>query len=129
MVGLDTAYFIGMMEGQENILDHWKSLKERSINPYVSVLTIGELLYFTMRVGKPYEGRRMVHGIENIAHVIDINKPIVERAADLKGGKGIPFIDSLVISSFLEHNCHEIHTKDRRHFTRIKNKNLKIIIW
>lgn len=129
MVGLDTGYFVGMIQGEQNIIKHWEDLKAHDAIPYVSVLTLGELLYLTIRVGKPEHGRRMVEGIVKTANIVNVNRQIVERAAALKGGRGIPYIDSLIIASFLENGCKEIHTKDRQHFGEVKNKGLKIIIW
>ena len=129
MVGLDTGYFVGMIQGEDDIIKHWKNLKAHGVMPYVSVLTLGELLYLTIRLGKPEHGRKMVEGIAKTANVLDVNRQIVERAAALKGGRGIPYIDSLIIASFLENGCKEIHTKDRHHFGEVKNKGLKIIIW
>ncbi|OPY60028.1 MAG: tRNA(fMet)-specific endonuclease VapC [Syntrophorhabdaceae bacterium PtaU1.Bin034] len=129
MVGLDTGYFVGIIQGEKNIIDHWKTLRENEIMPYVSVLTLGEILYLTIRVGKPDQGRKMIEGIEKTSVIIDVDKKIVERAASLKGGSGIPYVDSIVIASFLENGCKELHTKDRNHFQRIKRKGLNIVIW
>jgi predicted nucleic acid-binding protein len=129
MVGLDTGYFVGIIQGEKNIIKHWEGLKAREIIPFVSVLTLGEILYLTIRVGKPEQGRKMVEGIEKMSNVVDVNKQIVDRAAALKGGRGIPYVDSIIIASFLENGCKEIHTKDRNHFEEVKNKGLKIVIW
>ncbi len=129
MLGLDTGYFVGIIQGEKNIIKHWESLKTNEIIPYVSVLTLGEILYLTIRVGKPEQGRKMVEGIVKTSNVVDVNKQIVERAAALKSGRGIPYIDSIIIASFLENGCKEIHTKDRNRFGEVKNKGLKIVIW
>lgn len=129
MVGLDTGYFVGMIQGDEDIIKHWEDLKAGDVVPFVSVLTLGELLYLTIRVGKPEHGRKMVEGITKTSNIVDVNRQIVERAAALKGGRGIPYIDSVIIASLLENGCKEIHTKDRHHFGELKNKGLKIVIW
>jgi predicted nucleic acid-binding protein len=129
MVGLDTGYFVGLIQGEKNIISHWQSLKSGEIIPYVSVLTLGELLYLTIRAGKPEQGRKMIEGIEKTSMVVNVDRQIVERAATLKGGHGIPYVDSIIIASFLENGCKEIHTKDRKHFREIKAKGIKIIIW
>ena len=129
MVGLDTGYFVGIIQGEKNIIKHWESLRTREVIPFVSVLTLGEIFYLTIHVGKPEQGRKMVEGIEKMSNVVDVNRQIVERAAALKGGRGIPYVDSIIIASFLENGCKEIHTKDRIHFEALKSKGLKIIIW
>lgn len=129
MVGLDTGYFIGMIKGEKGIIAHWEVLKAGETIPRVSVLTLGEILYLTIRVGKPEQGRRMIEGIENTAMVLNVDRQIVERAATLKAGHGIPYIDSIIIASFLENNCKEIHTKDRNHFGEIRNKGTTVVVW
>jgi predicted nucleic acid-binding protein len=71
----------------------------------------------------------MVEGIEKTCTVLDVNKAVVEKAAALKGGHGTPYIDSIIIASFLENGCNEIHTKDRKHFGAVKDKSTKIVVW
>ncbi len=129
MVGLDTGYFMGMMTGDKGIIKHWEDLKGEEAAPCVSVLTLGEILYLTIRIGKPQYGKKMVEGIEKTCTVLDVNKTVVERAAALKGGHGTPYIDSIIIASFLENGCGEIHTKDRKHFGSVKDKRTKVVIW
>ena len=129
MVGLDTGYFMGMMLGDKGIIEHWEGLKEKETAPCVSVLTLGEILYLTIRIGKPQQGKKMVEGIEKTCTILDVDKQVVERAASLKGGHGTPYIDSIIIASFLENGCKEIHTKDRKHFGEVKSKETKIIVW
>ena len=41
MVGLDTGYFVGMIQGEQDIIKHWEGLKAHDVIPYVSVLTLG----------------------------------------------------------------------------------------
>lgn len=129
MVGLDTGYFLGLIQGEQNIVKHWEGLKAQEIAPYVSVLTFGELLYISIRAGAPEQGRKMVKGIEKVSNIVNVDEPIIEKAAGLKAGRGIPYIDAIIISSFLEKGCREIHTKDRGHFKEVKNKGLKVIFW
>ena len=57
MVGLDTGYFMGMMLGDKGIIEHWEGLKEKETAPCVSVLTLGEILYLTIRIGGKEDGR------------------------------------------------------------------------
>ncbi len=129
MVGLDTGYFLGLIQGESNIINHWETLKAEEAAPYVSVLTIGELLYISMRAGKPEQGRKMIEGIEKVSNIVNVDTQITERAAGLKAGLGIPYVDAIIISSFLENGCREIHTKDRGHFKEVKRKGLKIVFW
>jgi predicted nucleic acid-binding protein len=120
---------MGMMLGDKAIIKHWEDLKEKETVSCVSVLTLGEILYLTIRIGKPQQGKKMVEGIEKACTVLDVNKAVVERAAALQGGHGTPYIDSIIIASFLENGCREIHTKDRKHFGEVKSKGTMVVVW
>jgi len=45
MLGLDTGCFVGIIQGEKNIIKHWDGLKTHEIISCVSVLTLGEILY------------------------------------------------------------------------------------
>jgi len=70
-----------------------------------------------------------VDSIDKSARVIPVDRPIVEKAASLKAGRGIPYIDSIILSTFMLTGCREIHTTDRNHFTEIKNKDLSFVFY
>lgn len=127
MVGLDTGFFVGMIKGDEAIIELWKKYNAGDTSPVVSVLTLGELLYLSFRTGTPDMGRALVDNIDIAARVIPVDRKITEKAAALKAGRSIPNTDSLILATFLMSNCKTIHTTDRIHFSQIKNKGIKFV--
>ena len=78
----------------------WKSIREQEAFPIVSVLTIGEILYLAYRIGEPEEGHKMVKGIALAASVQAVDQNITEKAAGLKHGRGMPYVDALIFATF-----------------------------
>jgi predicted nucleic acid-binding protein len=129
MVGLDTGFFIGLMKSESNPIELWASLAESDTLPVVSMLTLGELLYIAFRIGQPGKGKKLVDSIDNSARVIPVDRPIVEKAASLKAGRGIPYIDSIILATFMLAGCKEIHTTDRSPFAEMKNKGISFVFY
>jgi predicted nucleic acid-binding protein len=129
MVGLDTGFFVGLMKNESNPIAFWASLVESDMLPVISVLTLGELLYIAFRIGLPDKGKDLVDSIDKSARVIPVDRPIVEKAASLKAGRGIPYIDSIILATFMLAGCREIHTTDRSHFAEIKNKGISFVFY
>jgi len=124
MVGLDTGFFIGLMRGDAKACDFWASLPEGDRLPVVSLLSLGELLYVSYRIGAPETGRELVDSIDRSARVMPVDRRVVEKAASLKAGRGIPYVDAMILATFLISGCSEIHTTDRGHFADVPNKGL-----
>ncbi len=129
MVGLDTGFFIGLMSGDSKPVEVWTSLADNDTLPVISMLTLGELLYISFRIGQPDKGKELVNSIDMSARVLPVDRPIVEKAASLKAGRGISYIDSIILSTFILSGCREIHTTDRSHFTEIKNKGISFVFY
>lgn len=129
MVGLDTGFFIALMKGEDEAIDCWDTLAHREVLSVVSVLTLGELLYIGYRTGKPKIGMKMVEHIKMVTRVIPVDFDIIEKAASLKAGRGIPYIDAIILATFLLSGCTQIHTTDRKHFSGIRNKGVKMIYY
>ena len=129
MVGIDTGFFIGLMKGDPKPTQFWASLVDSDTLPVISTLTLGELLYISFRIGQPDRGKELVDSIDNSARVLPVDPTIVEKAASLKAGRGIPYIDSIILSTFMLSGCREIHTTDRNHFAEIKNKGVSFVFY
>jgi predicted nucleic acid-binding protein len=129
MVGIDTGFFVGLMKGDTKPIEFWASLVDGDTLPVISMLTLGELLYISFRIGQPDKGKELVDSIDKSARVMPVDRPIVEKAASLKAGRGIPHIDSIILSTFMLTGCREIHTTDRNHFSEIKNKGLSFVFY
>ena len=129
MVGIDTGFFVGLMKGDSKSFEFWASLVDSDTLPVISMLTLGELLYISFRIGLPDKGKELVDSIDKSARVMPVDRPIVEKAASLKAGRGLPYIDSIILSTFMLTGCREIHTTDRNHFSEIKNKGLSFVFY
>jgi predicted nucleic acid-binding protein len=129
MVGIDTGFFIGLMKGDSKPIEFWASLVDSDTLPVISMLTIGELLYISFRIGQPDKGKELVDSIDKSARVMPVDRSVVEKAASLKAGRGIPFIDSIILATFLLAGCSEIHTTDRSHFAQIKKRGLSFVFY
>ena len=129
MVGIDTGFFVGLMKGDSKPIEFWASLVDSDTLPVISMLTLGELLYISFRIGQPDRGKELVDSIDKSARVMPVDRPIVEKAASLKAGRGIPYIDSIILSTFMLTGCREIHTTDRKHFAEIKNKGISFVFY
>jgi predicted nucleic acid-binding protein len=129
MVGIDTGFFVGLMKGDPKPVEFWTSLADSDTLPVISMLTLGELLYISFRIGQPGQGKELVDSIDKSARVMPVDRPIVERAASLKAGRGITYIDAIILSTFMLSGCREIHTTDRNHFTEIKNKDISFVFY
>ena len=127
MVGLDTGFFIAYMNREPEALSYWEALSASDVPPIVSILTIGELLYISYRLSKPDAGKKIVDSIYAATRVLPIDREIVEKAAALKASRGMPYVDSLILATFLIAGCKEIHTTDKKHFSEINIKDLKIV--
>lgn len=129
MVGIDTGFFVGLMKGDSKPVEFWTSLADSDTLPVISMLTLGELLYISFRIGQPDQGKELVDNIDKSARVLPVDRPIVEKAASLKAGRGIPYIDSIILATFMLSGCREIHTTDRNHFDEIKNKGISFVFY
>ena len=128
MVGLDTGYFMAMIKGHSKALTLWDKLQKSKI-PVVSVLTLDELAYLYYRMGEPEKGQRLVENIKILAIIKSVDENIAIRAASLKHELAIPFIDAIIMATFLEAGCKEIHTTDKKHFSKLTKKELKLIFY
>ena len=129
MVGIDTGFFVGLMKGDSKPVKFWASLVDSDTLPVISILTLGELLYISFRLGQPKKGKELVDSIDKSARVMSVDRRIVEKAASLKAGQGIPYIDSIILATFMLAGCNEIHTTDRSHFAPIKKKGLSFVFY
>ncbi len=127
MVGLDTGFFIAHINGEPAALSFWNELAQSDLPPVVSLLTIGELLYIGHRLNKPAVTRKVVESIHMATNVLSIDLDIVDKAATLKAGRGMPYIDALIFATFLKAGCTEIHTTDKKHFSGIHMKGVKLV--
>ncbi len=127
VIGLDTGFFVALMQKEKEAVRFWKDLSLSEIPPVVSILTIGELLYVSFRLNQPDLGKQLAENIFVAANVVPVEREVAEKAAGLKASIGIPYVDSLILATFVISRCKEIHTTDKNHFSRINIKGMRLV--
>jgi predicted nucleic acid-binding protein len=121
LTGIDTSFFYALAAGRPVAVDAWENRE----------LITSSLCFFEMR-------KRMLKGdlrswptvLEDIAkavEVLPVTAAAAMKAALIAYETGMPALDSLLISQFVEAGCEEILTLDH-HFTLFAKKGLKITL-
>jgi len=121
LTGIDTSFFYALAAGRPGAVEAWENRE----------LLTSTLCFFELR-------KRMLNGdlkawptvLEDIAKAVEVVP--VTAAAAVKAGPiahetGIPAMDAILISQFVEAGCEEILTLDH-HFTLFAKKGLKITL-
>jgi predicted nucleic acid-binding protein len=121
LTGIDTSFFYALAAGRPVAVDAWENRE----------LITSTLCFFEMK-------KRMLKGdlrawptvLEDIAKAVEV-VPVTAAAAVNAGPiaheTGMPAMDAILISQFVEAGCEEILTLDH-HFQLFSNKGLKITL-
>jgi len=124
MIGLDTGFFIELMNSRQEAVNLWKSALEDEVDLVVSALTLFEIERLGLK-GKLRDWEAVVHAIENVTIVATLERETMSLGARLSHGLGMPAIDSLILASLISHAVDEIWTTDS-HFEAYHSKNVAI---
>lgn len=124
MIGLDTGFFIELMNGRQEAVALWKSALEDEVELVVSALTVFEIERLGLK-GKLRDWELVVNAIENVTLVAYLARESLSLGARLSHGLGIPAIDSLILASLVSSDAYEIWTTDS-HFEAYHSKNVAI---
>jgi predicted nucleic acid-binding protein len=111
MIGLDTGFFIELMNGNEEAISSWKSCLDDEVDFAVSALSLFEIERLGLK-GKLKESDAILDAINGVTSVVWLDGEILSRAAGLSHGLGIPAMDSLILTSLITNGCTEIYTTD-----------------
>jgi predicted nucleic acid-binding protein len=111
MIGLDTGFFIELMDGNEEAISLWKSGLDDEVEFAVSALSLFEIERLGLK-GKLKESDAVLDAINGVTSVVWLDSEIFSRAAGLSHGLGIPAMDSLILTSLITNGCTEIYTTD-----------------
>ena len=121
LTGIDTSFFYALAAGRPGAVEAWENRE----------LLTSTLCFFELR-------KRMLNGdlkawptvLEDIAKAVEV-APVTAAAAVRAGliahATGMPAMDSILISQFVEAGCEEILTLDH-HFTLFAKAGLKITL-
>src|SRR4030042_5517180 len=127
MIGLDTGFFIRILENKKEAVRIWQEIVEGEESS-VSCLTIFELKRLSIKKAIDEETTGLlIDAIISICTVTWIDgKEILLIGANLSHGLGIPAVDLLILAGFLAINADTIYTTDS-HLERFREKEVKII--
>jgi predicted nucleic acid-binding protein len=128
MTGLDTGYFVELLRGNEVALDLWKDLIEGRVQACCSALSVFELQRLAL-MGKidSAASDALVQAAPSLMRVMWIdNLELMDHAARLSQGLGIPSMDSLILAGLLRAGCTQIYTTDSD-FQRFEAKGVEVI--
>jgi predicted nucleic acid-binding protein len=127
MIGLDTGFFIRLLENKEEAVRIWKRIVEGEQSS-VSCLTIFELKRLLLKKAIDEETTGLlIDAIFSICQVTWIDeKEILLMGANLSHGLGIPAVDALILAGFLALNTNTIYTTDS-HLELFHKKGIKIL--
>ena len=111
MIGLDTGFFVELMNGNEKAINLWKLGIDDEVEFVVSALSLFEVERLGQK-GKLKEADAIRDAINAVTFVVWLNQEILSQGAGLSHGLGIPAMDSLILASLLSQGCDEIYTTD-----------------
>ncbi len=114
MIGLDTGFFVKLLEGDIEAVSVWKLLLDDKEAAVVSCLTLFELEKLSLK-GKldRADVDLLFDGVNAVCLItwLDTIKNL-QLGAKLSHGIGIPAVDSLILSGFLISGVNTIYTTD-----------------
>jgi predicted nucleic acid-binding protein len=111
MIGLDTGFFVELMNGNEEAVSLWKSCLNDEVDLAVSSLTLFEIERLGLK-GKLKDTGAILDAIDSVTLVVWPDREVLSLAARISHGLGIPAMDSLILASLVSSNCAEICTTD-----------------
>lgn len=97
---IDTSTLIDFLE--QNSAPETKEIMSTA-NLVISVITFGEIYKFLLNRGKPSEWSNIKSKLNNYK-IIDVNKEISEKAAELSHRFGFSFADSIIYATALSND-------------------------
>jgi len=128
MTGLDTGFFIKLLEGHTEAVRVWKDLMKGG-ESVVSCLTLFELWRLANRGAVDREAiEKLAEGITGMCDVTWIDEPgILRRGSALSHGLGIPAMDALILSGLLSRGATAIYTTDA-HMRRYRGDGVSVVV-
>jgi predicted nucleic acid-binding protein len=124
MIGLDTGYFIELMNGNEEASALWKSCLTGDGDLVVSCMTIFEIERLGLQ-GTLQDWESVLDAINAVTMVVWLDRQVLSRAALLSRGLGIPAIDSLILAGLISNDCDTVYTTDA-HLQKYQSDRVRI---
>jgi predicted nucleic acid-binding protein len=111
MIGLDTGFFLELVNGNNEATRLWESCLDDQVDFAVSALSLFEVERLGLK-GKLKNVEAVLNAINDVTSVVWLDQEILSKAARLSHGLGIPAVDSLILASLVSVDCSEIYTTD-----------------
>ena len=121
MIGLDTGFFIELMNGNEEAVDIWKSCLDDEVDLVVSSLSLFEIERLGLK-GKLKDWEAILDAIDAVTLVVWLERDMLSLAARFSHCLGSPAVDSLILACLVSNECTEIYTTDSHLETYQSNK-------
>ena len=128
MIGLDTGFFVEILENQKMAVQVWSELIEGDEEALCSTLSLFELERLCLKGKISQEGNRILQKtIPGVCSIFWLNdKEIMYSAARMSHGLGMPAIDSLILAGFIREGARKIYTTNS-HFEAYRKKGVLIV--
>ena len=123
-VGLDTGFFVRVLEGDRRATAVWEKIIKGEVRATTSSLTIFELKRLFHKLGRITEWDSIRKAILLNCKVAQVDISIAEEGASISHGTGLPAIDALIYAS--TKHADEFYTTDES-FSVLNKKKPKIM--
>lgn len=127
MIGLDTGYFVRLLQGHREAAEIWTGVMGGE-DATISCLTLFELARLARKGAISTEAEDTLRdGIRALCHLSWLdNQDQLLSGANLAHGLGIPAVDALILAAFLHSGATVIYTTDT-HLEAYKKRGISII--
>ncbi len=125
-VGLDTGFFIKLLEGNEEAVKIWTRILDGELNALTSSLVLFELRRIFIKLGKGEEWEDIKNAIILNCEVIPIDIKVAEEGALVSHGTGLPTVDVLIYTSIM--NADRFYTTDSSFKILRKKKKPRVVM-
>ena len=123
-VGLDTGFFIRLLEGDKEAIVVWENIIEGNLKALTSSLVLFELRRIFLKLGRGEEWTDVKNAIVLNCEVVPVDIDVAEEGASLSYGTGLPATDALIYSCVSD--ADRFYTTDSS-FEVLKKKKPRIV--
>ena len=123
-VGLDTGFFIRLLEGSEEAVRLWERVIDGELKAITSTLVLFELRRIFLKLGKSEEWDDVKSAIVLNCEVVPIDIGVAEEGASVSHGTGLPAVDALIYTCI--RNAERFYTTDRS-FEVLRKKKPRVV--
>ena len=115
MIGLDTGFFIKLLQGNETAEEIWDKVIRKKEEATVSCLTLYELERLGLKAMIDKKATQIVIDAikENCELMWVDNQEVIAQGARLSHGLGLPPVSALILAGFILRDIKRVYTTDK----------------